>query len=235
MLSESELAIGCFEIVWRLTPVRAVVAPPYLVSLCGIHGLKDWAGHDRCHEGGNLVAQLLAYAERAELLLCPILAKGHWTLLALQRAGSSGHGAGGGKTHVKEKAGCSKCEGNSAGCKECSGQKATLYHERHGAEDRSIDPLRLDPLPPPGWWDIRYYDTLSVGTQVGAKMAIALVDLLQPLNALNTQTADDLRGAARAGRMVQQALDCSWYTLHYVEEELRRFMGEGTFSFPLDI
>ena len=81
----------------------------------------------------------------------------------------------------------------------------------------------------------RYCDLLEVGTKVGAEMAIALVDLLQPLNALNTHTVDDLRGAGRAGRMVQQALDCSWYTLHYAEEEVHCFMGEGTFSFPLDL
>ena len=35
--------------------------------------------------------------------------------------------------------------------------------------------------------------------------------------------------------MVQEANDCAWYCLHYVEEELRRFIGEGKFSFAMDI
>ena len=230
LLSESELAIGCFEILWRLTPVRAVVVPPYLVSLCGFHVLNHWAAHDRSDEGAHLVAQFLAYAERAELLLCPILANGHWTLLVLQRAGSSGTVAVGGAKHDAEVAGCTKCEMNPAGCISCSGAKALVYVERHEAEDSAIDPLRLDTLPPTGWWDIRYYDSLKVGTKRGAEMAIALVDLMQQLNAVNTQTVDDFRGAARSGRMVQQALDCSWYCLHYIEEEVRRFMGEGTLA-----
>ena len=92
-----------------------------------------------------------------------------------------------------------------------------------------------DTMRRPEWWDIRYYDSLHVGTQAGAEMALALLDLMQPLNVLSTQTVDDFRGASRASRMVQQGLDCSWYALHYVEEELRRFRGEGTFSFPLDL
>ena len=142
------------------------------------------------------MTQFLAHAQRAELLLCPIVAKSHWTLLALQRVGSSGRRVGAGAKHDAEVAGCSKYALFTVGCIECSALKAHNYQARHDAEDSCIDPLRLDPLPLPGWWDTRYYDSLSEGTQVGADMARALLDLLQPLNAVNIQTAEELRGTA---------------------------------------
>ena len=66
LVSESEMAIGCFEILWRLIPDRALVVPPYLSSFCAMHCAKDWAGE--APEGHHLVEQVQDYAKRARLL-----------------------------------------------------------------------------------------------------------------------------------------------------------------------
>jgi hypothetical protein len=237
LLSESEVALGCFEILWRLTPVRALVVPPFLSSFCGLHCSKDWAAE--APEGHAMVAKLQAYAARAELLLMPILRNGHWTLLALHRA-SAGSSLSAQSETDKEKevseetVGCAKCDWRR-GCLECDARKAAAYVTRVGKERCCFFPTAaLTPLPACEWWDCRYYDSLDVPSLECARMAFGLIDALQPLNARNTRSPNEL-AATRVNKLYQGATSqCGWYCLHFVEEEIRRYRGEGTHSFYLD-
>jgi hypothetical protein len=234
-VSESEMAIGCFEILWRLLPDRALVVPPYLSSFSAMHCAKDWAG--AAPEGQHLVAKVQDYAKRARLLLLPILAGGHWTLLVLQRVGGEA-------VVVTSPAltsdaatgfGCGKCKYNSGGCMACDSDKATRYLNKSEAEAKALDPCtNLDPLPPCEWWDCRYYDSLGTPSLECARMAVALIDALQPLNAMNVCTAVELASQRKNNLRQGLTLQCGWYCLHFIEEEVRRYRGEGKFSFAMD-
>ena len=234
-VSESEMAIGCFEILWRLLPDRALVVPPYLSSFSAMHCAKDWAG--AAPEGQHLVANVQDYAKRARLLLLPIIAGGHWTLLVLQRVGGEA-------VVVTSPAltsdaatgfGCGKCKYNSGGCMACDSDKATRYLNKSEAEAKALDPCtNLDPLPPCEWWDCRYYDSLGTPSLECARMAVALIDALQPLNAMNVCTAVELASQRKKNLRQGLTLQCGWYCLHFIEEEVRRYRGEGKFSFAMD-
>jgi len=240
LLSESEMSLGCFEILWRLTPRRALIAPPFLTTFSALHSKHDWAVE--APEGGELVAKLRAYAERAELLLLPILAEGHWTLLALQRGDGGSERGPVDSLEVDAAAkpgvfsdGCPKCDWSAGGCRDCNDVKAQSYSTRMNAEMCCLDPLNyLAPLAPCAWWDARYYDSLGQPSRVSSQMAVALMDVLQPEGVLNTRAPEEM-AATRASSLRQGATSqCAWYCLHFAEEAIRRYRGEGRFSFALD-
>jgi hypothetical protein len=235
LVSESEMAMGCFEILWRLIPDRALVVPPYLSTMCAVHCAKDWAGD--APEGHHLVQKLQDYANRARLLLLPILAGGHWTLLALQRVGGEADKVTPPALTTDEAKGfgCRRCRHAPGGCMACDPDKANKHVKRLEAEEKALDPCtNLDPLPPCEWWDCRYYDSLSKPSKESASMAVALIDALQPVNATNlgdgVELASQRKNTLRQGNTMQ----CGWYCLHFIEEEVRRYRGEGTFSFAMD-
>ena len=84
-LSESELAVSCAEILWRLCVSGVVVVPPFLGCFVACHVTGNWAAHDRRGEGEALVNQVVEFASRAHLLLLPFQSESHLTLLALER------------------------------------------------------------------------------------------------------------------------------------------------------
>ena len=117
----------------------------------------------------------------------------------------------------------------------CDPKKATQHYERADAEKKAFVPCtNLDPLPPCEWWNCTYYDSLDKPSLKCAGMAVALIDALQPVNAVNVSSAGEF--ASQCANKLRQGptLQCDWCCLHFIEEEVRRYRGAGTFSFHLD-
>ena len=209
-----------------------VVAPPWLVSFVSRHISENWAQSDKHGEGAALVAQLLDYGRRAKLLLLPLLSENHWTLLVVQRERAKMVQVAEPEPVVSEgTVGCSSCRG--AGCHKCDHGKLVTYIGRHVAEAAFLDPLKSAEVQPApcNWWDIRYYDSLDSASPNSAKLAVAVLDALQPIGVLNSMGHKELMRNRVNMRTQGPNERCGWWCLHYIEEEHRRFRGEGTFSF----
>jgi hypothetical protein len=238
-LAESELAVGSCEILWRLRVQGAVVVPPWLTSFVARHITQDWAANDRHEEGHQLVCQLKEYAARAELLVLPFQSETHWTLLVVQRhrqlpSPSQQHEVK--KAETAEGANeicCEKCKGG--GCLHCNQTKAISHWNRVADEDRCLDPIKnLQPIAQPQpWTHVRYYDTLREPSEKCAALAVGILDALQTAG-VNHHLRPDLLARERHNSRIQQGVSCGFWVLHYIEEELRRFRGEGRFSFCPD-
>ena len=87
------------------------------------------------------------------------------------------------------------------------------------------------PLP---WRAVRYYDTLQSPSKTCADLAVALLDGLQRVG-LEHHLNSSLLAAQRENSRIQEGMTCGFWVLHYVEEELRRWRGEGCFSFGADL
>ena len=59
---------------------------------------------------------------------------------------------------------------------------------------------------------------------------MAILDALQTVDMFHHLQADVLV-QERYNRLVQEGQTCGFWVLHYIEEELRRFRGEGRWSF----
>jgi hypothetical protein len=238
-LAESEVAVGSCEILWRLRVKGAVVVPPWLTSFVARHITQDWAVDDHRDEGHELVCQLKEYAARAQLLVMPFQSETHWTLLVLERqqqlpSPSQQNPAKTAETDENaNENGCEKCRG--AGCFHCNEAKAISHWTRVADESGCLDPIKnLQPIAQPQpWSDVRYYDTLREPSQKCATLAVGILDALQTVG-VNHHLRPDLLAKERHNSRIQQGVSCGFWVLHYIEEELRRFGGEGRFSFCPD-
>ena len=99
---------------------------------------------------------------------------------------------------------------------------------------RSLNPvLNTEPLPDTKLWEYRYYDSLDTPSKNSAQLAVAVMYALQPevQFGIESPTAEVLCNN-RAHKLRQgPTAQCGWYSLHYIEEEIRRFRGEGVFSY----
>ena len=125
--------------------------------------------------------------------------------------------------------GCAKCLGT--GCLDCSEQKHVAHWRRIEDEDRGLDPLRyVEPIAQPQpWQHVRYYDTLQEPSQKCAAMAVGILDALQT-EGVKHHLRPDLLMEERHNSRRQIGVSCGFWVLHYIEEEVRRFRGEGSFS-----
>ena len=235
-LCEAEVAAGCAEIGWRLRVDGVVIVPPTLCSLVANHIARNWAAREVNGEGDALTEKLMELARRADLLVLPFQSENHWALLAIERRTAPKEATVKAKEVPASSAfvGCSKC--GESGCIECDGDKATQYFKKIDEENNFFDPLgKLQeheaPLP---WRAVRYYDTLHSPSKTCADLAIALLDGLQRVGVehhLDSSILADQRENSR----IQKGMTCGFWVLHYVEEELRRWRGEGCFSFGPDL
>ena len=83
------------------------------------------------------------------------------------------------------------------------------------------------------WRAVRYYDTLHSPSKTCADLAIALLDGLQRVG-LEHHLDSSILADQRENSRIQKGMTCGFWVLHYVEEELRRWRGEGCFSFAPD-
>ena len=119
---------------------------------------------------------------------------------------------------------------------ECDEAKAVAHWSRIVEEDRCLDPIgQGSPIDQPQPWAVvRYHDTLASPSLDNARLAVAILDALQTFDMFHHLQADVLV-QERHNRRLQEGQTCGFWVLHYVEEELRRFSGEGCWSFLPDL
>ena len=81
---------------------------------------------------------------------------------------------------------------------------------------------------------VRYYDTLASPSLDNARLAVGILDALQTVDMFHHLQAD-LLVPERYNSRLQSGVSCGFWVLHYIEEELRRFRGEGCCSFYPDL
>ena len=106
------------------------------------------------------------------------------------------------------------------------------HWSRIAEEDHCLDPIgQRSPIDQPQpWAAVRYYDTLSKPSLNNARLAVAILDALQTVDMFHHLQADVLVQERHNSRL-QTGVSCGFWVLHYIEEELRRFRGEGCWSF----
>ena len=122
---------------------------------------------------------------------------------------------------------------NPCGCKICNPRKTARYEDRKRLEWSMIDPLeKVQPLEPCEDWLVRYWDSLDKPHAASAKVARAALDALQRAGVrLRPEQAE--KAMIRQNTMTQGDTQmCGWYVLFFMEEEIRRFRGEGAFATP---
>ena len=81
---------------------------------------------------------------------------------------------------------------------------------------------------------VSYYDTLQKPSKASDELAVCLLDALQSVGVHHHLNADLLAEERRNYRR-QEGCSCGFWILHYIEEEIRCFGGEGKFSFHPDL
>ena len=152
----------------------------------------------------------------------PVLAGGHWTCLLLRRktnaSGAAASTGQGGPLQESVPAGCPKCLGT--GYLECDPVEASLYSKRKDLERDLFQPA-LWPVLEEGKWEVKYYDPLPVPSKISREAASCI---LQTFAALGwPQEAPPVEPGLRQ----KDCVSCGLFVLHWVEQELREFRGEG--------
>ena len=169
------------------------------------------------------------YLAVAALCLVPIICKGHWTLLVFERQNKTEPASdkSSGSTPLAI-AGCAKCRGITGGCQDCQPTKVLEHLEKRERELEIADPLKyLTSLTDCDDWSVRYYDSLQKEKLECKQSAKALVTHAAAVG-VQEVTLD------RANSCFQSNADCGFWTLHFMEEEVRNFLGEGRWSKPFD-
>ena len=108
------------------------------------------------------------------------------------------------------------------------------YAERRNMEKACLSPVEnTQPLLACESWEYRYYESLDTPSENSANLAVAVMYALQPEVRFGANTPTPAALCSQRAHKLRQGptMQCGWYTLHYAEEEIRRFRGEGTFSF----
>jgi hypothetical protein len=125
-------------------------------------------------------------------------------------------------------AGCAKCRGKATGCMDCSPDKMLQHGERREREMTIADPLKYcADLGDCNEWSVRYYDSLSKEKASCKKKAESLLRSASAVGVPEIQLE-------RANTCFQEGADCGFWTLHFMEEEVRCFLGEGRWSKAYD-
>ena len=210
-----QMDLGLWEILWRLLPGKATICPSQLTQV-----LVAAKPDSMLEEEVEPLSEWLEIFRRSDLVLVPILAGGHWTLLvcrrhirseppALQAAASTMPGLSSTVT------GCDKC--NGAGCLRCDPVAAVAYSVRRENLAAQLSP-DLWPVLPEGDWDLKYYDSLPNQSQACTAAAERLLVLLDKPGSLPARQEWFLQADNQT---------CGLRCLQAAEEELREFRGEG--------
>ena len=207
LLDHTDLEIGCLEILWRVLPPHTVLVPIQLTLCLHVDGVQstESAQLAAAQARSEFLKQLQDRADRATLLLCPIFASNHYTLLVLERWG--------------------EVEGVEAAKK---GTRKIDRPQTGGNVSKSPDEeaLVFDQLSQPaltfaGPWTISYYETLHDEKQACRRVAASLLrclDVSEPL-------------PPRCNRQRQERMDCGLWLLYFLEEHCRRQRGELPWGF----
>ena len=238
-LDQAEVEAGAFELFWRLAPppgvfsLSATFVEQVLAILAPAKG--ETVPPNFFAEMQPSLTRFWQYLTKGVLILLPIIVDGHWTLLVFQRLNgtekekekSSGSSSAS-PTAPLMVAGCAKCRGKATGCLDCSPDKMLQHGERRGREMTIADPLKYcSDLPECNEWSVRYYDSLPKEKAECKKKAESLVRCASAVGVPEMQLE-------RSNSCFQKAADCGFWTLHFMEEEVRWFLGEGRWSKPYD-
>jgi len=212
-LDYAELDAGAFELLWRVLPPKTVYMPPFLSRLIALGGPRE--------EGWiQLVEKAQELVKRGEVVLVPIhaMGPGHWTLLVLEREGAS----------VQEPV-------LHAAAPSAAGRAPARDPVRAQAQiDREQETMLIlvqkdrPALLPPDGWRARYYETLHKAHMPCWNVGSAFLKALEfPVHMPAPE--------ARENASRQDACDCGYWALHYMEEEARRKRGEGSWTTRYDL
>ena len=160
---------------------------------------------------------------RARLVLVPVWAGGHCTLLVLQQsqpqaADTAAAGQEAENACSPQKGGCSKCLGT--GCLKCCPAKGQQYSHRKEQARKLFDPACWPELTG-GSWSVRYDDPLPTESTASREAASRILQhfaaLGWPQNLPPTEP----------GLRQRDSVSCGLFVLHWTEAALREFRGEG--------
>ena len=236
-LDQAEVEAGGFEMLWRLAPPPGVfcISPTFIEQVLAIlsPAEDEVLAPNFFAEMEPSLTRFWQYLEKGVLLLLPIISGGHWTLLVFQRLHATEvdeetSSGGTSASPTAPMAGCAKCRGNDAGCLDCEPGKMLQHGQRRERELTIADPLKYcSALPECNEWSVRYYDSLSKEKAECKKKAEILLKRSSAMGVPEVQLE-------RSNSCFQTEADCGFWTLHFMEEEVRNFLGEGRWSKPYD-
>ena len=210
---------GIAEIEFRLLPGPGLVVVP--ASLAHLLAAFTQDSHDTIEEAesrakfGNKplnkfgetekLAELLAdKAEKGNTIIVPITDGKHWTLLVCIQ-----------KSQAKSAAGAAATNPLGASDKDRRMQAERLQFQK---EDWPIFLRDKD-----SQWEVRYYDTLSDSSCVCLSIAHKVLELL---TLASFGVFDQSKCLPVQNGKRQTGLTCGLWVLHYIEEEMRFYLGE---------
>ena len=218
-LYAENLDAGIAEIEFRLLPGPGLVVVP--ASLAHLLAAFTQDSHDTIEEAesrakyGNKplnkfgetekLAELLAdKAEKGNTIIVPITDGKHWTLLVCIQ-----------KSQAKSAAGAAATNPLGASDKDRRMQAERLQFQK---EDWPIFLRDKD-----SQWEVRYYDTVSEPSVVCLSIAHKVLELL---TLASFGVFDQSRCLPVQNKKRQTGLTCGLWVLHYIEEEMRFYLGE---------
>ena len=218
-LHAENIDAGIAEIEFRLLPGPGLVVVP--ASLAHLLAAFTQDSHDTIEEAesrakfGNKplnkfgetekLAELLAdKAEKGNTIIVPITDGKHWTLLVCIQ-----------KSQAKSAAGAAATNPLGASDKDRRMQAERLQFQK---EDWPIFLRDKD-----SQWEVRYYDTLSEPSVVCLSIAHKVLELL---TLASFGVFDQSRCLPVQNKKRQTGLTCGLWVLHYIEEEMRFYLGE---------
>ena len=221
-LSVFDVDFGAFEILWRLLPPLTVYVPLNFLNLVALSAEKG----ELTSEETKMLEQIKQLASRAELLLLPVFAKNHYTLLALQRTCPDAPAVPQAAPTAEAGAvtGCANCKYTS--CAACSVPAAQAGERRVAETFLVCDQMSRPPLANCSGWTPRYFDTLVQPHRKCKEQAERILKLLDYPGPVPQR-----ENKVRQGNHTS----CGYYCLHYMEEMCRRKLGLGSYLVQPDI
>ncbi len=169
---------------------------------------------------------------KGDMVLVPLRAGGHWTLLVLEKENYPRVGpvcpepeaalADSGKEVQGQEAvyGCGCCDHAPSGCAFCNPAKGRRKEARKDCEKAMLELERWPELPTSDY-KVRYYDSLKVPSGRCLGQLEAVLALLAPLG---VPTALPPR---RNQRFQEDSWECGLWLCIFAEEECGRYRGEA--------
>ena len=210
---------GIAEILYRLTPGIGFASLPsslskFINDFDKATTLDERAKPEKGNETHKLKVEMYDRVEKARVIIIPVQAAGHWTLLVLERV-------------EEQKANDSTTATNPLGATDTARRKMAEKRQ-FAVSDWPIYPMHGEQV-----WEVRYYDTLPFPCSSCLRVAEKSLEILFSAGfgifpKLLLPVKNQLRQS--------DVTTCGLWILHYIEEEARAYLGEkrGTLHADLD-